>query len=129
MDVRVWRYDPDHRNILHDWLRARGLEIEELEELPEVGFMAYVDAEPVAAGFLRQISPVTAMLDSYITDPHMEGGKRHAALDALGKTLVDFARDIGIEKVLALTEHASIETRAHKLGFQSTSQRVLVMNL
>lgn len=90
--------------------------------LPEIGFVAYEGAIPVAMGFLRQIEGGYALIDTLVTNRDLSSELRHVGISKLVDKLIETAKDQGFKGVMALSNDDGILKRADTLGFKTIQQ-------
>lgn len=112
-----------HKPELQRWLIKHKLAPLLTDDLPRIGFVV----DGVAAGFLRVCEGSYGLIDGYITNPAVEGPKRHEALEAITKSILRAARAMDIHRILTFTTDECIISRAKKHGFAQLPHTFLVL--
>jgi hypothetical protein len=130
--MEVVRYRPEFYPALRAMLEKQGSNLlvdVSQERLPEIGFVAVLNAEPVAIGFLRRIEGGYAQIDTLATDPEFSSRERgHSIMLIYGKIL-ESAKELGISGLIIITENNSVITRAIDCGFKTIKQTLLGLPL
>lgn len=129
--MRLKRYKAkEHSAIIDSWLTERGLDASVIDELPEIGFLAYEGPQPIAAGFLRLMEgDRTGIIDSLVTDPKADPKLRNEANSLITEALIKAAKDKGLYQVIALTVDPNTIERAKRHAFIATPHVTLVLKL
>lgn len=107
-----------HDRHISKWLKYRSIYKSSLvSELPALGYIAYEDELPVAAGFLRLCEGGFGMIDSLITDPTAPGELRNEALDKITHCILQYAKSNNINNIIAFSRDNNTLTRSLKHGF------------
>lgn len=104
-----------HLEMIQGWLKERGSSFPD-DSIPPFGLIV----ENTACGFLIKCDNGWGVLDFFITNPKMEKSARAAALDEIGRGLIQEAKRVGIKYLKCDTQHVSIFKLAKKHGFKST---------
>lgn len=107
------------------WLAARKAKKVEHSDMPEVGYVAYKNGDPIAAAFLRRCEGNIAILDSLCTDPMARGELRHEAIDLLVNKIIEQCAHMRIKSLFAFTVDAGILDRSQKHGFVKSDHIVI----
>lgn len=97
-----------------------------MEDLPKIGYIAFLGKQAVAAGFLRRIEPNYAQLDTFLSSPYFGSQVRHEAMTKIVDALVSDAKDLNLKGLLAITTDHGIVERAKEIGFTTLNQALLV---
>lgn len=127
------KYDWVHSDI-ETLLHSQGMEVHNnMSRLPKFGITLGLPmtTTPVAAGFLRMIegSKNTAMLDSLITNAHINPDIRNAALDDLVSKLIIWATEHDIINILAFSVDKNTLMRAKRFGFEELPHQLIALTL
>lgn len=107
-----------HRRHITKWLKYRQMYKSSLiSELPEIGYIAYEDELPLAAGFLRRCEGGFGMIDSLITDPTAPSELRNEALDKITICILQYAKTNNINNIVAFSRDDNTLKRSLKHGF------------
>lgn len=88
-----------------------------MKTLPKIGYIAFYNKVPVAAGFLARVEPNMGMLDSFTSNPYLGSQIRHEALKLVIDTLIDDAKRMKLKRIIAMSKDSGILNRALELGF------------
>lgn len=97
--------------------------------LPKIGYIAMLGDQPVAAGFLRRLEPCYAQLDTLVSSAHFGSNVRHLGITAVVDALINEAKRLKLEGLLALTADKGTLLRAEGLGFHVVEQTVIALTL
>lgn len=100
-----------------------------MQELPKIGYVAYLGKQPVAAGFMRRVEPSYAQFDTFLSDPFFGSKIRHEALKMIVDQLIEDARDLKVRGVIAFTTDEGILDRALSNGFSMVDHVLLAKRL
>ena len=98
-------------------LKARGMDVNLIQDLPQFCLVAAVDSRIIALGGIRRVEGRRGMLDSYITLPSASSKDRHRALDTITSKLTKIAKNNNLRQLLAFSVHEEIRNRAENHGF------------
>jgi len=119
-DVYLMPFKAKHLSQLQEMheLRDHALGVKlTLQDLPKIGYIAFLGKQPVAAGFLRRIEPNYAQLDTFLSNPYFGSQVRHEAMTKIIDSLIADANELNLKGILAITADQSIKNRALALGF------------
>lgn len=122
-------YPSEHEDFMRDLLGSRGMSWSLIPELPQFGLIAFIEGEPVAAGFLRQVEGGFAMLDGLISNPNKSSEERHEAIDGVVHGLTAMAQRTGLTKLIAFSEDEGTLKRSLEHGFVHMKHSFIVLNL
>lgn len=97
-----------------------------MKTLPKIGYMAFLGDQPIAAGFLRRVEGGYAQLDTLVSNPHFGSQIRHIAIGKVVSALLDEAKLLELEGVIAFTNDYSVITRAEAIGFHVLESHKLI---
>lgn len=100
-----------------------------MKTLPKIGYIAMMGKQPVAVGFLRRLEGGYAQLDTFATNPFLGSKIRNEGLDLVVKNLLDDAKSLRLNGILAITEDQGILNRAKSLGFNEIPQKLIGLRL
>jgi len=118
-----------HFKYLQRFFEHRELDKALLEDLPEHGYMAYLEDFPIACGFLRRCEGNFGIIDGFCSDPKMPGSLRHEALDLITSKLIRDAKELKLKGLLAITVDKSIIKRSIRHNFKKSDQVVMSLLL
>lgn len=127
LEVRIYQvYNFKH---VTKWLAARGSYLPQESEMPEFGAVAYDDAIPVAAGFIRRVEGNHGQLDGLVTDPDQPGELRSNAIDLVVEELMAMAKAMRIRSLVAFSADTNTLMRSLKHGFVQQPHTMIVADL
>ncbi len=97
-----------------------------MKTLPKIGYMAIMNGYPVAAGFLRKVEGGYAQLDTLTTAAHYGGQIRHKAIELVLTELLNEAKVLKLNGIIAFTDDISIIKRSQSMGFNVLSSQTLI---
>lgn len=127
MNIRRFDLKTDRKYAVELMLK-RGLNLNLLNDLPQLGLIALDLPTPGAMGFLRRMEGDQYIFDSLITNPDLEPEVRDVLLDKLVTELVALASSQAITKILAYTVDNNVIERAKKHGFEVLPHTVLSLD-
>lgn len=100
------------------------------KSLPKIGYIAMIDDEPVAAGFLRRVEgDVVAQLDGLTSNPYFGGMIRHEGITVVVNQLILEAKILKLKGIIAFSLDSSVIKRAEVIGFTRLSHEVISLTL
>jgi hypothetical protein len=97
-----------------------------MKTLPKIGYIALLDKNPIAAGFLRRIEgDVLAQLDGLTSNPCFGSIIRHIGINEVVKAITTEAKQLKLKGIMAFTVDKSVLLRAEDLGFQRLAHSVI----
>lgn len=127
MDVLPFKSEL-HAQIIDTWLVAHG-KSKLSDGLPSIGFIAFLESEPVAASFLRYVEGGYCLFDGLVSNPSLPPFKRHLAIDAVVTALIKKAKDLNLTKILAYSLDEGTLKRSFGHGFKLLPHRLIVLDL
>jgi len=115
--MHVKKFSNRHKGHISGWLNLRDLDEELVNDLPELGFIAFNQEVAVGTMFLRDIEGNYAMIDSAITNPKASPIVRDEAMDLLTDAILKEAKLLKIKKLLIFTRDPNVIARATNWGF------------
>lgn len=98
--------------------------------LPKIGYMAFLDKHPLAAGFLRRVEgDLVAQMDNLVSSPHFGSIIRHKAISLIVDQLKLDGKSLNLKGIYAFTIDDSIMDRAKATGFINLNHVVLGLKL
>lgn len=119
----------EHLGTLLEWLELRGLSFDLAKDLPQIGYVAFKETQPIAMAFLRICEGDMAMIDGLISNPVASSADRHVALDEVISELIKEAKTLGIKSLLAYSIDEGTIKRACRQGFETKPNILLGMKL
>lgn len=115
-NMRIEKFDKEkHYEDLCKWLEKRKLGVPSKNMLPDNGAIV----PDVACGFLYLTDSSLAFIDYYVTNPMIAAKKRKQALEVITTNLIMWAKEIGVNHLMANSSVHSIQKMAEDNGFKS----------
>lgn len=122
----IVRVTPDHYPLLKSWYKARGIRIDNIEDV--VSDMGYI-VDGRVAGWLYVTNSNCTMIEGIISDPATIPSLRRASIRKLIGFLIDTSLILGFTNIFALSKHPSMEQSARDFGFKiSNTLKVFTLN-
>ncbi len=117
MEILPFQFD-QHAPIIQSWLMSWGKKTVSIDDLPEIGFIAFEADYPLAAGFIRRLEKCSvAMIDGLIANPFSFGKARHRAINDVVENIIEKSKELGIERLFANSIDSSTLKRSKLFGF------------
>lgn len=100
-----------------------------MQTLPKIGYIAFLSKQPIAAGFLRRVEGGYAQIDTLVSNPYFGSKIRNEGIDKVVNWLINDAKDLKLNGILAFTGEPSIIERAKDKGFTVFEQKLIGMRL
>lgn len=123
--MHVIPFDSKHVATVKKWLLARGMSEHLTDHLPALGWVGTNKGVPVAAGFFRKIEGGSVILDSLITNPEELPDVRNKVLDTLVSHMLQEAKNLGFNGIIAYSSDTRTIERAVKHGFTNLPYQVI----
>lgn len=96
--------------------------------LPKIGYIALLDKQPIAAGFLRRIEgDIVAQIDGLTSNPFFGSIIRHHGINKILECLINDAKELKLKGLMAFTVDSSILVRAEAMGFRKVAHSILTL--
>ncbi len=96
-----------------------------MKTLPNIGYIAIINEQPVAAGFLRRVEGGFGQMDGFVSNPYLGKLIRHEGMTKVVNALLEDAKDLKLHGVLAFTSDEGIVKRAKELNFHVVPDIIL----
>lgn len=100
-----------------------------MKTLPKVGYIATMNGQPIAAGFLRRVEPCFAQLDTLVSNAYFGSTIRHLGVSSVVDALLNEAKRLKLKGIISLTGDKGTLERAKSLGFHVVDQTVIALSL
>lgn len=101
-----------------------------MKTIPKIGYISYKGKIPVAAGFLRKTEGnMVALFDGMVSNPYCGSLLRHEAFNAIFNTLVQDAKDMKLQAIMAFTLDEGMSSRLNTLNFYKMEYPLFALNL
>lgn len=119
----------EHLIEMHKAQKYMNLSTIDMSTLPKVGYIAYLNDQPIAAGFLRRLEPHFAQIDTLVSNPYFGSQIRHEGVKAVVNELIEEAKRLKLKGIISLTSDLGVLKRAEELNFHVVDQKVIALNL
>lgn len=130
IEISIVPFKYKHYDMLIDMLTAqkyKGISYITFKSLPKIGYIALRKGTPVAAGFLRRLEGNMAHFDGLTTNPFLGSIIRNQGISSIVNTLINEAKSIGLDGIVATTNDESVLKRAESLGFTLVPQKIIAL--
>lgn len=130
MNLEIFKFK--HFKLLIDLLESQkyaNIADIEMKTLPKIGFMAVLNSQPIACGFLRRVEPCYAQIDTLVSNGFFGSQIRHQGVALVVEALLDEAKRIKLTGVIAHTSDTGILKRAEELGFKTVNQQIIALKI
>lgn len=114
---------------LHQSQNYEGVANITMRTLPKIGYIAIMNGHPIAAGFLRRLEPCFAQIDTLVSNGHFGSKIRHEGIKLVVDSLIEEAKRLKLEGIVAHTKDRGIIERAHSIGFHDVSESIIALPL
>ena len=132
LEVSILPFKFKHLELLHEMLRSQNYvricDIE-MRTLPKIGYIALLNNQPIAAGFLRRLEPSFAQIDTLVSNAYFGSLVRHQGIQHVVAALIHDAKALKLEGILATTSDTGVLKRAEELGFHEVDQKLIALKL
>ena len=101
----------------------------QMRTLPKVGYIAFCGKEPIACGFLRRLEPCFAQIDTLVSNGFMGSVIRHEGIKIVVENLIEDAKRLKLEGIIAHTMDNGTLKRAESIGFKVVPQTIIALSL
>jgi len=128
--ITIEQYNPDlHEHIYELLLHMHGLDIQQAQDVPYLGYIAYCGFTPACMGWLRCMEGAAGIMDSFITNPELTAKDRHEAYNAVTEQIEATARAQGIKRLIAMSVDTGTIQRAKTHGYSEAAHKMLFKDL
>ncbi len=100
-----------------------------MKTLPKIGYIAIMNNQPIAAGFLRKVEGnIVAQLDGLTSNPYFGSQVRHEGISKVVDRLIDDAKDMKLKGIIAFTNDNGVLARAKSIGFNTISSTLIALS-
>lgn len=130
MNLEVFKFK--HFQLLIDLLESQkypSIRDIEMKTLPKIGFIAILNKQPIACGFLRRVEPCFAQIDTLVSNGYFGAQIRHGGIELVVTALLEEARRLKLKGIIAHTSDPGILKRAESQGFKQVDQIIIARKL
>lgn len=98
-----------------------------MKTLPKIGHIALMNGQPIAAGFLRRLEPCYAQIDTLVSNAYFGSQIRHIGVSKVVEALIQDAKSLKLEGLIALSSDVGTLERAKSLGFHIVEQKIIAL--
>lgn len=100
-----------------------------MKNLPKIGYIALMNKQPIAAGFLRRVEGGYAQMDTLCSNPYYGSIIRHEGIDGVVKALIEDAKLLKLQGIIAFTEDTGVLSRAQSMDFNVLHHKLIALKL
>ncbi len=100
-----------------------------MKTLPRIGYIALLNKQPIAAGFLRRVEGGYAQLDGLTSNAYLGSIIRHEGINKVVQALINESKDLKLHGIIAITKDQSVVKRAKELKFQVIEDTLITLRL
>jgi hypothetical protein len=119
--------------LLHEMLETQSFkDISKITKrsLPKIGYICLLGDQPLAAGFLRRVeSDIVAQIDGLTSNRNFGSILRHQAISEIVTLLINDAKALKIQGLIAFTKDNGVLDRAKDLGFVKHSESFISLTI
>lgn len=97
-----------------------------MKTLPKIGYIAFFGDTAIAAGFLRRVEGGYGQIDTLVSNAYFGSQIRHLAIDKVVSSLLDDAKVLALEGIIAFTADLGVLKRAEAIGFHVLESQKLI---
>lgn len=128
-NIKIQLFQHKHITNLNEMLDSHDY-ITKSVKLPKIGYIAMLGDQPVAAGFLRRTEgDVIAIIDGLTSNSAFGSIIRHKGLESVVTSLLNEAKHLKIQGVIAWTKDEGILKRAKSIGFKQIDENLISLTL
>lgn len=105
------------------------IETIQMKTLPKVGYIALLNGQPIAAGFLRRLEPCYGQIDTLVSNGQFGSIIRHEGIKLVVDNLLADAKRLKLDGILSYTKDSGVLARAQSLGFKLQSDVLISLPL
>lgn len=127
-NIDLFPFKFKHLDQLHEILESQkylGMADIKMKTLPKIGYIAVMNKQPIAAGFLRRVEPSFAQIDTLCSNAYFGSQIRHIGITKVVDALIQDAKSLKLDGILALTMDEGTLKRALSIGFHVIDQKVI----
>lgn len=106
-----------HYGIIADWWEHHKYPLLSKDFLPENGFLAVENDQPIAAIFLFKTDSTVMHMDFPVTNPKASSEMRHEALKMVTEGAKVLAKELGFKTIFTYSDSTNLINRYESLGF------------
>lgn len=132
LSVNVVPFKFKHLPLLLEMLNSRsymGIATVNMKTLPKIGYIALLEGQPIAAGFLRRVEGGFAQLDGLTSNPYFGSIIRHEGIEKVVNSLIAEAKSLQLHGIIAFSSDKGVLSRSEGLGFQTVEQTIIALPL
>lgn len=127
-NIEIIRFSYNHIKLVQGWLQTHG-KSDNVTKIPQIGYVATSSDGPIAAGFLRDCDGVFGIIDGLVSNPKASSEARDQALDMITEKIIEQAKDMKLDGIVAWSNHKNTLLRASRHGFVATDHTFIVKKL
>jgi hypothetical protein len=100
-----------------------------MKTLPKIGYVALLDKQPIAAGFLRKVEGgIVAQIDGLTSNPFFGSIIRHKGINLVLDSLINDAKELKLKGLYAFVLDLETLKRAEAIGFCKVQHNTLALS-
>lgn len=98
--------------------------------LPKIGYICLLGDYPLAAGFLRRVEcDIVAQIDGLTSNPEFGSILRHQGINMIVESLIQDAKQLKLQGIIAFTKDKGILDRAKVMGFKYLTESLISLTI
>jgi hypothetical protein len=120
-----------HMELLKEMLYSQEYEYPvSRQSIPNIGYIAMLGNEPLAAGFLRRVEcDIIAQIDGLVSNKAFGSVLRHKGIDLVVDQLILDTKSLKIQGLIAFTHDEGVLKRAKARGFKVLSESLISLTI
>lgn len=114
--VKAFKKDRDFE-LLAKWWEYHGHPVVGSDELPETGFMVYVEDEPILCAFLVLTNAKFALMETVCACPEIGPTYRENAIIVVTEAISNAAKELGFRRLLAFPQKKRLAQKGIAAGW------------
>jgi hypothetical protein len=132
LEINLLAFKHCHLSLLKELLTSQKSHLHDIvtmKTLPKIGYIALLGDHPIAAGFLRKVEPCYAQIDTLASNANFGSKIRHQGITLVVNSLMEDAKRLKLEGIIAFTGDSGVLKRAGDQGFHVIPQTIIVKRL
>lgn len=100
-----------------------------MKNLPKIGYIALMNKQPIAVGFLRKVEGGYAQIDTLVSNPYYGSIIRHEGIKKVTDALQEEAKLLKLHGIIAFTKDTGVLSRADAEGWHKVSETLIAIRL
>lgn len=100
-----------------------------MKTLPKIGYIALLNNQAIAAGFLRRVEGGYAQIDTLVSNTYYGSLIRHEGINKVLSALIQDAKDLKLNGIIGFTKDDGVLARVKSMGFQVLNYNIVSLSL